>query len=466
MLMNLSSVINATSAAEIVAAHRAELPAEVAGAWQEPLLAFLDSETIFAAGTSTLTEVKAANSASLMIAIVEASNGTLTASSQATALDVLRRIAMAPIDVMSNTSATLSLALSAVAPSVIASSNVTALQTWLAALESLAVSQATNLLARQAAAAPAVPLLPAVTTSTLLLQLFVQVDPPGSTRLTTLPITAPGSPSSFEPLPASVLASVMGTIITIFFSLPFNPYIAANRTLITTGGITHLELSNADLSPVVVANLTTPIRFTLPPANSSASTELAVCSFWDAAAREFSTVGCTSPPKLRPPGHVVSFLPNFTASSDADLVLGWDISGPMVNGGTCFIAVLNCSADDPGPYFVDAALRQLVPSHSPGVVYPDPLNPLAVPAVACPSSTAGNSSTAGGSPTRTALRVYYGSACALWQADNAYNCSWDNLLQSFVGAGCVSDGGPTQCMCRHVRSAAARAAHTIFTEAT
>ena len=34
------------------------------------------------------------------------------------------------------------------------------------------------------------------------------------------------------------------------------------------------------------------------------------------------------------------------------------------------------------------------------------------------------------------MLVFIGSACQLLNTSNAYNCTWDNALQSFVGGGC------------------------------
>jgi hypothetical protein len=99
----------------------------------------------------------------------------------------------------------------------------------------------------------------------------------------------------------------------------------------------------------------------------------------------------------------------------------------MVDSGLCSMRVLDCNAENPG------------------VVYPDPRNPLATPAVACPPRLNGTDATA-----QPALRVYYGAQCALWRPNNGLNCSWDNVKQAFVGGGCVASDGPTQCMCRHL----------------
>jgi hypothetical protein len=180
---------------------------------------------------------------------------------------------------------------------------------------------------------------------------------------------------------------------------------------------------------------------------------------------------CVGVPNPSPPGHRVFFQPGFTnVTSDAMLAGAWVITGPMWDGGLCSMTMLDCNLDNPG------------------VVYPDPRNPLSTPAVACPprlnSTNAtglvdGTNATAANATAPAArqpvLRVYYGAQCSLWRPGNAVNCSWDNIKQArrcivacahtaavltpylthdaisakaFVGGGCVSSTGPTQCMCR------------------
>jgi hypothetical protein len=54
-----------------------------------------------------------------------------------------------------------------------------------------------------------------------------------------------------------------------------------------------------------------------------------------------------------------------------------------------------------------------------------------------------------------AVLVISGSRCPLLRTDNNMSCYWDNIKQAFLGTGCVSAEGPTQCACRHVRLASA-----------
>ncbi len=124
-------------------------------------------------------------------------------------------------------------------------------------------------------------------------------------------------------------------------------------------------------------------------------------------------------PNPAPPGHKLKFVDDYQTPDDASLALAWTISGPMLDGGSCLTTLIDCNADEPG------------------VVYPDPRNPLAAPAVACPARVNATNSTADNSTAanttvpavrQPVLRVYYGSSCQLWR-ENPYNCSWDNIKQ-------------------------------------
>ena len=324
-------------------------------------------------------------------------------------------------------------------------SNPTALLQVQSVLNNMASSQASSLAATLAALPPGAAPQAALTTSSATIQTLVQVDPPGGSRLTTQPLTAPGSPSSFQPMPAGLLPTDK-PIVTQFFSLAFDPN-GANSTLNTTG-VTRLAFTNVDGSPIPVANATTPIAFTLPRVDTGGEDQ-AVCSFWDPAAGAYATHGCVAHapaapalfvltrctsrdlcrcvgiPNPYPPSHSVFFTPGFTnVTSDAMLAEAWNITGPMVDGGLCSMKMLDCNLD-------------------PGVVFPDPRNPLATPAVACPprlnstNSTGavnGTNATAANATAPAArqpvLRVYYGAQCSLWRPGNAVNCSWDNIKQA------------------------------------
>ena len=430
--LNLSSV-DVSAAVSSVTTAFGNLTASAAVEKQTQLLSSM------AVGTANVSfsQEAASAAASIVLAVVTAAPGVvLSVESQNAALDVLTAVSSAKIDATSGVGQTITSALDSVATSALSGGNSAALLAVQNVIGNLAASQAASLLASADMTPGAPPPAPA-TTRTATIQTLVQVDPPGGSRLTSQPLTAPGSPSSFSPMPADLLPTD-SAIVTNFFSLAFDPNGGSSST--ATTGVTRLAFANPDGSPIEVADASTPIRFTLPPVDTSGG-EQAACMFWDTAAKAYSAQGCAGVPNPSPPGHVVSFFPNFTVTSDAEMVLAWNISGPMVDDGSCFLALLDCGAAEPGPRFVDPLTRDLELSHASGLVYPDPRDPLGTPAVACPNATT--------TPPRT-LRVYYGADCALWRPDNAYNCSWDNVKQSFIGGGCVAGRGPTQCMCRHL----------------
>ena len=420
-IVNVSAVSNVSAATAAVAATFAQLSVADAVVQQETYL------TSLASGTVNLTADTAHTAVSFVLSIVNAANVTLSDASQSAALDMMSRAAASPINASSSMAQDVVSVLAVVANSVTLSSNGTAqsqnaLQAVTNVVETLTISQASALnVALAALPAGAPPPAPAVT-STPLIQTLVQIDPPGSNRLTTQPLTAPGSPSSFQPMPADLLANAAGAVVTQFFSLAFDPNRNANSTTNTTG-LTRLAFNNPDGSPIVVANASKPILFTLPFVNVGDGQ--AVCSFWDTAANTYSTRGCAGVPNPAPPGHALFFVPGFNATSDSALALSWNLTGPLVDDGACRVAVLDCNVE---------------PTRK---VYPDPKQPLVVPAVSCPPVANGTNA------TRPVLRVFYGTDCQLWQ-DNALNCSWDNVKQAFVGGGCVPVGNTTQCMCRHL----------------
>jgi len=100
------------------------------------------------------------------------------------------------------------------------------------------------------------------------------------------------------------------------------------------------------------------------------------------------------------------------------------------------------------------ALALIYPSSS--KIYPNPGAPLAVPAVTCPAASA----CGGPAPV---LRIFYGSSCALLDGGNELGCAWNAELQSFVGAGCVSQSDATQCQCRHLTDFASASAPSLPT---
>ena len=259
------------------------------------------------------------------------------------------------------------------------------------------------------------------------IQALVQVSP--SAALFSESLTAPGAPSSFDPMPSDLFSSSMAlaSVVTQFRALAFDPH--ANGTaagnISTVGGVTKLAFSTTAGAELVVANLSAPITFTLPAVPTAGGVNQSVCAFYDAVAGAYSTAGCIGVPNPGPPGHTLAFVPGYQTPSDASLALAWNITGPLLAG--CNTTLIDCSLPNPP------------------VIFPDPRQPLAIPAVSCPVNAT----------KPPVLRVFYGTSCALWQPGNAYGCSWNNTLQAFNGTGCVATGNVTRCMCRHLTDFAA-----------
>lgn len=320
------------------------------------------------------------------------------------------------------------------------------------------------------------------TTSSPLIQTLVAVSPPGAPPAATAsPISAPGSASSFDPLPRAALPAG-AAVVTTFSSLAFDPnyqpaappppppptlrrtlLLSANdrspsgvasddvaadpdAALFTTTGVTRLSFSTPTLgggsAPLVVSNLLTPIVFTLPPvplaapqsgAGAAPPSAASACKWWDAGAGRYSSSGCVSLPNPSPLGAVLFFPQNLETPNDASLSDAWAISGPPADN--CASLVLDCSLPD-----------------GPRSVFPDPSDPLNVPAVACPPS---------GTP---ALRVFTGARCSLvargaaaGDASTSPGCVWDARRQVFSGGGCSASRNATSCACRHLTTFASGA---------
>ena len=331
---------------------------------------------------------------------------------------------------------------------------------------------------------------------------------------TTAPITSPGSPASFAPLPAAALAaSAGGAVRTSFTNLAFDPYSNPMEAAASgRPGVTQLTISAAPaapgrrsvlqspgFSPVKVAALPTLIQFSLPlPLNLNGSSGLkAVCSFWDASAAAYSTAGCVGLPNPSPPGLPLAFRPPvpyyssedsrvaegsgpaagpalrpgfaFSDPSDTQLQSAWFVNESFVNGtlfwtANCIVRLLDCS--DPAQVNVS--------------IFPDPQRPISIPAVGC-----------GGVVANRSLRIYTNDPwirppqpCPLWDAAaqaallgappcvwNASaaafqgpgcdaTCYWNATAQSFGGGGCVA-APVTACGCRHLTAFATSSAPTI-----
>jgi hypothetical protein len=119
-------------------------------------------------------------------------------------------------------------------------------------------------------------------------------------------------------------------------------------------------------------------------------------------------------PSPGPPEHSLFFVPGFTTKNDSYLGMAWNITGPMVDDGSCRSNLIDCNDDEPPK------------------IYPDPRNPLGVPAVACPPRANWTNTSGVPQPREPVLRVFYGPKCALWKPNNAVNCTWDNIKQARV----------------------------------
>ena len=389
-------------------------------------------------GTVTpLTATTAGAAATAVMAVINSANSTLTTTAQSAALGILSVVASAPINVSGSAGAAVVSALSSIAGSASAN-NLGALAQVSSVLDSLASSAASSLLSSAASGTVS------ITFNTTQIQASTSVTPPGV--VSTAPISAPGSASSFDAPPPGLLSSAIGfnstaPLVTQFRSLAFDPYSSANASaagsLSTVGGVTRLAFSTA-YGPLVIADATTPITFTLPAVNTTgAVSQLAVCAFYDIAAGAYSMTGCIGLPNPAPPGHSLGFIPGYMTPSDAYLAGAWSITGPLVDGN-CQQQLIDCASTAPCSGVVWGRNCSVVPNQR------VPLG-AANAAISCPAT---------GSPV---LRVMYGGLCALWQ-NNTLGCWWNNTNQSFTGPGCVSSAGPTRCMCRHLTDfAAARA---------
>ena len=275
-----------------------------------------------------------------------------------------------------------------------------------------------------------------VTVYSPLIQMSVALDLAGpDSRLFSAPLTAPGSKSSFAPLPADIFAGLSrrrrlladAGVRTQFSSLAFDPHtLDVNST-----GTTTLAFSTA-AGELNISGLSTPIRFTLPLVPLADGVK-AQCQFWDPAAQSYSIVGCVSLPDPIPRAHNASWKPGFTVASDAAMAGAWSIAGPLVS--RCLFEVLDCSV-----------------ANNTRSVYPNPAKPFQFPAVSCNASI-----------STEPILVISGSACALIQEDNAYGCYWNNSKHAFKGPGCVASGEPVQCACRHLTEFTGKSAPSLPT---
>ena len=348
----------------------------------------------------------------------------ISAAGAATALDALLSIssggAGGSIPLSAAASAGVATGLSSIASAALVPGSAVS-PSVLATVAGVVSSLASNLLS-----ALTTPGAAPVTVSSPLIQLSVALDTAGpDSRLFSAPLSAPGSQSSFAPLPAGLFGGgsrrrrllADAGVRTLFSSLAFDPHTQGA----SNAGITTLAFSTA-AGELNVSGLSVPIRFALPPVPLSDGAK-AQCQWWNKAMQSYSIVGCSSLPDPLPPGHNVSWKPGFTVNSDAELAAAWSITGPLVAAPSqCVFEVLDCSV-----------------ANNTRAVFPNPARPFDFPAVRCNASI-----------STEPILVISGSTCALIQEDNAYGCFWNNAKHAFEGAGCVASGGPVQCACRHL----------------
>ena len=277
----------------------------------------------------------------------------------------------------------------------------------LSVLESLASSQASAL---------AVPGQAPSTVTTPTIQMSVGLDDPTSSRLFDEPLSAPGSNSSFDPLPPDTLAAANGVpVSSLFLSLAFDVY--GNSRSRNNAGVTRLAFSNGLTGePLVVSNLTQPILFTMPPA-TLLEEEHTTCAWWDEVAKEYTSEGCGQLPSPYPDGHELFFLPEFRATGPASITAAWNMTGPRMAG--CEMLSLDCS---------NITLRATGKLQLGGAS-----------TLTCSNLTNG-----------TVLRAFAGPLCSLRDTKNtSAPCFWNVSAQTFSGAGCVS-ANTTRCACTHL----------------
>ena len=157
----------------------------------------------------------------------------------------------------------------------------------------------------------------AVAIGTDAIQMTSQLDSPSGvgSRLFTQPLSAPGSPSSFPPLPPSLFggagAQTGGGVKTQFVALAFNPWDTGSAggdgggPTAPSAALTRLAFADLSGGEIAVSGLPQPLRFIMPTAPNMTQGFGAVCSFWDAAAAAFQTEGCAALPSPFPANHSV-----------------------------------------------------------------------------------------------------------------------------------------------------------------
>lgn len=190
-------------------------------------------------------------SAANTLALLTSVPGQLNPAAQQTALDAFSAIAGAGGSVSGPAAQALANGLSGV--SIAGAGSAAVLTQVVGVLETLGDSLLSQLSS---------PGLPPVQISTPVMQMSVGLDSPGpDSRLFSQPLSVPGSPSSFDPLPPGALAAAGGApVSTTFMTLAFNPHGGSGDG---SSGMTRLQFGSGG-SEVEVANLSLPIKFSLP----------------------------------------------------------------------------------------------------------------------------------------------------------------------------------------------------------
>ena len=367
------------------------------------------------ATAAPLSTASTDSAAAVMLAVTRSVD--LTPAATTTVLSVLSVVASGSVNASGGAGGNIVNALSSVASS--SSANSTAggatLRSVSGVLDTLAVSQVASLLT--ALNTTSAPPPPAVSVSPTI-QTLIQVDPPGAARLTAAPLLVSGSASAFQAMPAAVFAGITSGVVTEFRSTTFDPYDSSGDT----SGVTRLAFNSSGGGAIAVAGLSTPIYFNLS-AVATAPGQKAQCQWWDTSASSYSTAGCAGLPNPQPSADAlrVFWIPGFSTLTDAGMASAWNASGPLL--ANCTRTVLDCS---------DVNNTQ--------VVFPNPAQPFLYKPIKCDATI-----------STAQMVVFAGSLCALISQQQP--CYWDNIMQSFQGAGCVA-APAQQCACRHVRATA------------
>jgi hypothetical protein len=274
---------------------------------------------------------------------------------------------------------------------------------------------------------------PAIIVFSPAVQLMLSLDTAGpGSRLFSAPFQVEGGASSFAPLPTGALASLpAGELVrSEFLALSYDPY-QKNGSAVMTAGVTRLALSSADGAPLELTNLRTLITAKLS-STPGLDGLVAQAVFWDSTALNYSSAGMVAIPNPAPPGVLLDWVANFSASSDAILPLAWNIVGGVDD---CTDASLNCG--DPSQRGTTVAVCSAVAEPAAG-------------AYSCGTLTSG------------VIRMWTGCNCTLWQEQAPWNasapwCHWNVSSQSFTGAGCMFDN-VTRIGTRHLTDFAVQTA--------